>query len=116
MKLTMPGDIELDGKAIVRNFRLNEVNRQFRIKSEMFWDEAWRETDIAIMEIKFGLPNFELVGIDMIRQTSFKLKISLNILKRSVSITGKFNNRDVNVVGVQHLNELIRSVINIIKS
>ena len=116
MKLTMPGDINVDGVALIRNFRMNEVNGQFRIKSEIFWGGEWKDTDVAIMEIKFGLPSFELVGIDMVRQTAFNLKVSLDVLKRSISITGKFNNQKINIVGLRHVSELVKAVISIIKS
>lgn len=113
MVIHIPNIIKED-KTIIEDFKLNEVKRQFRIKFKALIDDEFKDVDIAILKIKPFAVGLKLEGIDMMKYTTFSINVSCNILKRVITINGKFNTKTVNA-SISTLNEIFPLVNDMIR-
>ena len=128
MLLSSPDSIlECDGRKIAKGFKLNLIHekRQLRFKS-IFYDRKETEIPIDLVIFKYSdvsikLPSiiFTANGKEMNNDCTFNLKLTINLLKRNLSLTGVVGNTSLEInarpINMKAITSMIEEFISVIK-
>lgn len=129
MRLTSPDSIiECDGRKIIKGFKLNLIphDRQLRLKTTLY-DRGEKEIPIDLVIFNYSKPilslpsiGFTVTGVENNTNCNFSLKLSINIVKRNLSVIGRIKENSIEInakpINISLIAKVIDEILTIVKN
>ena len=121
MIFRMPGEVSIDNKAILRNFRVNiqTDSSQIRCKFDIINNNEPKPIDLIIYHYSFKMsklnPHFVLSGINNMTKDKIDLTISFNPVQMRFVVTGTIGNKKANlpIYSLNHIADIMKIILDI---